>query len=63
MDVPNGKLTKERFIELSGGALGEDADTVAETIFKVFLFIYFYLVFFRTQGTDSELKERGFDTG
>ena len=35
IDVPNGKLSKLRFIELSGEALGPDAENVADTIFKV----------------------------
>lgn len=35
VDVPSQKLTKERFIELSGEALGEEAQSIADAIFKV----------------------------
>ncbi|TRY61630.1 hypothetical protein TCAL_01815, partial [Tigriopus californicus] len=36
VDVPGQRLTKERFIELSGEALGEEAQSIADAIFKVF---------------------------
>ena len=34
-DCPAGLLTRERFLEMSGEDLGENAEELADTIFKV----------------------------
>ena len=54
IDCPGGKLTRAKFLEMTGEELGENAEMLADTIFKVRIQFPFFFFFATLQSQRSE---------